>query len=133
MRIFAVAVCFLLGILAASAQTGDELSQQCHSNRAFVLGFVEGVLDKAALDSDVLFHFVFDTYDVHKSADRIEKDNQALVRSFFAIDGYCPQKETTSEQKAEVFCKYLLDNAEQRAKNAAELLGSALKASWPCK
>jgi hypothetical protein len=133
MKTFAVAVYFLLGVLGARAQSGNELSQQCLTNsKVLVFGYVEGVLDNAVADSEVLFHFYFDTYDVLKTADRIERDNQALVRSFLAVDGYCVPKEATLEQKADVFCKYLLDNRDQRTKNAAELLGSALKTAWPC-
>jgi hypothetical protein len=124
----------LLGILGARAQSGNELSQQClTNNKVLVFGYVEGVLDKAVVDSEVLLHFYFDTYDKLKTADRIERDNQVLVRSFLAVDGYCVPKEATFEQKADVFCKYLLDNPDQRTKNAAELLGSALKTAWPCK
>jgi hypothetical protein len=94
MKTFAVAVYLLLGVLGARAQSGNELSQQCRTNnKVLVFGYVEGVLDKAAVDSEVLFHFYFDTYDVLKTADRIERDNQALVRSFLAVDGYCVPKE----------------------------------------
>ena len=134
MKTFAVAAYLLLGVLGARAQSGNELSQQCLTNdKVLVFGYVEGVLDKAVVDSEVLFHFYFDTYEVRKPAERIETDNQALVRSFLAVDGYCVPKEVTFEQKADVFCKYLLDNPDQRTKNAAELLGSALKTAWPCK
>ena len=134
MKTFAVAAYLLLGVLGARAQSGNELSQQCLTNdKVLVFGYVEGVLDKAVVDSEVLFHFYFDTYDVLKTAERIERDNQALVRSFLAVDGYCVPKEASFEQKTDVFCKYLLDNPDQRTKNAADLLGSALKTAWPCK
>ena len=133
MKNLAVAMYLLLGVLSASAQSGNELNQQClKNNKVLVFGYVEGVLDKAVVDSDVLFHFVFDTYDLHKTADRIAKDYQAIIRSFLAIDGYCVPKEATFEQKADVFCKYLLENPDQHTKNAAELLGAALKTAWPC-
>jgi hypothetical protein len=126
MRVFAVSVIFLLSIFGASAQSGNELSQQCQTNKLLIAGYVAGALDKAAVDSDVLIQFFLDTYDVRKTAERIEKDNRTLVASSFAIDGYCVPKETTVEQKAGVFCKYLLDNPSQRSKNAAALLVSAV-------
>jgi hypothetical protein len=122
MKTFAVAMHLLLGVLGARAQSGNELSQQCLTNKVLVFGYVEGVLDKAVVDSEVLFHFYFDTYDVLKTTDRIERDNQALVRSFLAVDSYRVPKEATFEQKADVFCRYLLDNPDHRTKNAAELL-----------
>jgi Rap1a immunity proteins len=133
MKTFSVAIFLLLTGFGAKAQNESELSQQCLTNsKASIVGYVEGVLDKAHVDSEVLFHFYFDTYDVHKTIDSIEKDNQALVRSFLTVDGYCLPKDVTFEQKADVFCKYLLDHPDQRSKNAAELLGSALKNAWPC-
>jgi hypothetical protein len=134
LKTFAAAAFLFLGVLDARAQSGNELSQQClTNNRSLIFGYIEGVLDKADVDTDVLFHFYFDTYDGPKTAERIEKDNQAIIRSFLAVDGYCIPKEATFEQKADVFCKYLLENPDQRAKNAAELVGSALRAAWPCK
>jgi hypothetical protein len=134
MKTFAAAAFLLLGVLGARAQSGNELSHQClTNNRGLIFGYIEGVLDKAVVDTDVLFHFYFDTYDGPKTAERIEKDNQAIIHSFLAVDGYCIPKEATFEQKADVFCRYLLDNPDQRTKNAAELLGVALKSAWPCK
>jgi len=133
MRTFAIAVIFLSGILGVSAQSGDELARQCQTNRVLIVGYVAGVLDKASVDTDVLFHFYFDTYEGGKTAERIESENRALVASSAAIDGYCIPEETTAEQKADVFCRYLLSNPDQRDKNAAELLGTAAKYAWPCK
>jgi hypothetical protein len=133
MRAFAIIVVFLSSVLGVRAQNGDELNRQCQTNRALIVGYVAGVLDKAAVDSDVLFHFYFDTYEGHKTAERIQRDNKALVASSTAIDGYCIPEGTTVEQKADVFCKYLLDNPDQRDENAAELLGAAAKDAWPCR
>jgi hypothetical protein len=74
MKTFAVAVYFLLGVLGARAQSGNELSQQCLANdKVLVFGYVEGVLDKAVVDSEVLFHFYSDTYDVLKRPQRGSK------------------------------------------------------------
>jgi Rap1a immunity proteins len=133
MRAFAIAVIFLSGILGVSAQSGDELARLCQTNRVLIVGYVAGVLDKASVDTDILFHFYFDTYEGGKTAERIESENRALVASSAAIDGYCIPEETTAEQKADVFCRYLLSYPDQRDKNAAELLGTAAKYAWPCK
>jgi hypothetical protein len=134
MKTFVAMMCLLLSVLAARAQSGNELHQQCLTNsKALVFGYIKGVLDKADVDTEVLFHFYFDTYDEPKTIERIERDNQAIIRTFFLVNGYCVPEEATVEQKADVFCKYLLNNPDQRTKNAAELLGSALRRAWPCK
>ena len=132
MKTISLAVCLLFGALDARAQTGDELSKQCQANRPLVAGYVAGVLDKAALDSDVLFHFYFDTYEIHKAANKIADDNRALAASSVAIDGYCIPEATTPEQKIDVFCQYLSNNPGQRNNDAAELVEAAAKAAWPC-
>jgi hypothetical protein len=130
-KAFAVGVALMLTLLSADAKTGDELNQQCRSNRDAILGYVAGALDKAAVDSEVLIRLYLDTYDVHKAPEQIERDNGTIVKSHMAID-YCVPKETTIEQLADVFCRYLAENPRQRNNNAPEILGTAIKAACPC-
>lgn len=122
----------MLGTFSAKALSGDELYARCIANRQLVAGYVAGALDKAAVDSDILFKFFFETYDVLKSRERIEKDNQTLVKSSLALDGYCIPEITTLEQKANVYCMYLSDHPAERNRTAAELWVTAAKGAWPC-
>jgi hypothetical protein len=132
-KTFALVVCLLLGVLEARAQTGDELSKLCQTNRPLVVGYVAGVLDKATADSDVLFHFYFDTFEVNKDAAKIANDNRVLIASSDAIDGYCIPRNATLERKVDAFCEYLSNNPDQRHNDAVKLLGEAERAEWPCK
>jgi hypothetical protein len=131
MRAVAIVAAFVFGISAAKAQNGDVLSEQCRENRTLVVGYVAGFLDKAAIDSDVLFHFYFDTYGGVKTAATIEKDNGALVVASTAINGYCIPDGTTVSEEAHVFCEYLLNNPNQRKDDAAELLSWRQKLRGP--
>jgi len=122
----------MLGTISAEALSGDELNAQCVASKQLVVGYVAGALDKAAADSDILFKFFFETYDVLKSREKIEKDNQTLVKSSLALDGYCIPETTTLEQKANVYCMYLADHPAERNTSAAELWVTAAKEAWPC-
>lgn len=122
----------MLYVSSADALNGERLVEQCLANKLMVAGYVAGASDKASVDSDILVRFYFDTYDVHKTAERIEKDNRTLTRSSLALDGYCIPEAITLEQKASVYCKYLADNPEQRNRNASELWVAAARAAWPC-
>jgi hypothetical protein len=102
-------------------------------NKQLVAGYLAGALDKAAVDSDILFKFFFETYDVQKSREKIEKDNQTLTRSSLALDGYCIPETTTLEQEVNAYCKYLADHLAERNRSAAELWGMAAKGAWPCR
>jgi Rap1a immunity proteins len=126
--------CLIISIAAASAQTysANELNQYCHSNKAFVVGYVAGVLDKAEIDSKVLIDFYLQTYDVSKTAERIEKDKKKIVESFDAIDE-CPSMETPIEQKVDALCKFIQSNSDRRQETPAKLLRLALRAESPCK
>jgi hypothetical protein len=132
LKILAVGLASMLCISSADALSGDEVSEQCLSNKQMIAGYIAGALDKAAVDSEILFRFYFDTYDVLKTADRIEKDNRTLTKSSLALDGYCIPEAITLEQKVSAYCKYLADNPTQRNRNAAELWVAAAKAAWPC-
>jgi hypothetical protein len=121
-----------LSIASANALDGEHIIEQCLANKQMITGYVAGALDKAAVDSDILVRFYFDTYDVLKTAEQIEKDNRTLTQSSLALNGYCIPKVITLEQKASVYCKYLADNPEQRNRNAAELWVTAARAAWPC-
>src|ERR1022692_4941551 len=132
LKAFAVGVALMLTLLSADAKTGSELNQQCRSNRDVILSYIAGALDKAAVDSEVLIRLYLDTYDVHKTPERIERDNRTIVKSHITID-YCVPKEITIEQLADVFCRYLAENPGQRNNSAPEILGAAIKAAWPCK
>jgi hypothetical protein len=132
LKILAVGWTSMLCIASADALSGEQLKEQCLVNKQMIAGYIAGALDKAAVDSDILFRFYFDTYDVLKTAERIEKDNRVLAKSSLALDGYCIPEAITLEQKASAYCKYLADNPAQRNRNAAELWAAAAKAAWPC-
>lgn len=132
LKILAFGLTLMLCMPSADALIGDELIEQCLANKQMIAGYVAGALDKAAVDSDILFRFYFDTHNVLKTAERIEKDNRTLTKSSLALDGYCIREEITLEQKVSVYCKYLADNPTQRNRNAAELWVAAAKAAWPC-
>jgi hypothetical protein len=132
LRILAVSLISMLCIASADALSGAELGEQCLANKQMIAGYVAGALDKAMVDSDILFRFYFDTYDVLKTAERIQKDNRTLTKSSLALDGYCIPGAITLEQKANVYCKYLADNPTERNRNAAELWVTAARAAWPC-
>jgi hypothetical protein len=132
LEILAVILASMLCTVSADALSGKELVEQCLTNKQSIVGYIAGASDKASVDSDILFRFYLDTYDVMKTAERIERDNQTLTRSSLALDGYCIPEAATPEQRANVYCKYLADNPEQRNRSGAELWVTAAKAAWPC-
>jgi hypothetical protein len=119
-------------VVSADALSGNELFEECIANKPLVVGYVAGISDKAAIDSDILFKFFFDTYDVMKTAEQIQRNNDTLVKSSLALDGYCIPEGTTPFQKANAYCRYLADNPERRSSSGAELWVSAAKAVSPC-
>jgi hypothetical protein len=132
LKMLAVGWAPMLSIASAGALNGEQLIEQCLANKLMVAGYVAGALDKASVDSDILVRFFFDTYDVHKTAERIEKDNRTLTQSSLTLDGYCIPEVITLEQKASVYCRYLADNPEQRNRNGSELWVAAARVAWPC-
>jgi hypothetical protein len=132
LKVVAVGGALMLGPFSADALSGDELYAQCNANKQLVVGYVAGALDKAAADSDILIKFYFETYDVLKSRERIEKDNQTLTKSSLALDGYCIPETTTLEQEANVYCMYLADHPAERSRSAADLWVTAAKGAWSC-
>jgi hypothetical protein len=133
LMVVGIGLALMLGVLPAEALSGVELNAQCLANKQLIVGYIAGAFDKATVDSDILFKFFFDTYDTLKSAERIERDNQTLVRSSLALDGYCIPSALTLEQKANVYCKFLADNPSERNRNGAELWVAAATAKWPCR
>ncbi len=108
LKVLAVGFASMLCIPSADALSGDEVNEQCLANKQMIAGYVAGALDKAAVDSDILFRFYFDTYDVLKTAERIEKDNRTLTKSSLALDGYCIPEAITLEQKQVFIASTLL-------------------------
>jgi len=141
MRVFAVAICFLIGIGAANAQfvTGNTFTEQCNKRLPNVYYgvamFVAGVMDKAATDERALGKYEQDTEgDPKNSTDaRVGKVIANLAIALGAIKSYCIPQGATIGQAADVFCKYLKDNPADRHKNAADLVTTALNDAWGCK
>jgi Rap1a immunity proteins len=135
MKMFVVAL-FATNIFTtaqAGFYTGNDIARQCLSNKPFVSGYVSGAVDKGIIDAPALYEFYIETFDSKNNEEKNEKINKSLGEASVAIEGYCIPKGATVGQTGDVFCKYLEENPAQRQKNAAELLGSALKAAWPCK
>ena len=130
-----VFIVFLMNASLASAQRfgGYEINQSCQTNSPLVSGYVAGAMDKAALDSDILYRFYFVIYDQHHTLAKVQTDGEALGEASRALDGYCVPSTVTVPQIAEEFCKFLGENHFPSEKSAAELLGLSLKAAWPCK
>lgn len=132
-KAFGVAVVLMLNAAAADAEfySGYELSQYCQTNKALVFGYIAGAMDKATIDSDILYRFYFSIYDPLKMPEKIQMDGRTLGEASLAIDGYCVPATVTIPEIADEFCKYLGESRSH--KSAAEILGFSLKAAWPCK
>jgi hypothetical protein len=133
MKTLKVLSCLILSIAPASAQTysASQLNQYCLSNKALVIGYVAGILDKAEIDSRVLIDFYLQTYDVSKTKERIEKDKRKIIESFDAVD-VCHSMETSIEHEVELLCKFVEGNPDRLQEAPAELLRLALRAESTC-
>lgn len=135
MRVFAIAAFMVSSLAAAQAgfYSGNDMMEQCLTNKPFISGYVSGVLDKGIIDAPALYEFYVETFNSKNSEETNAKINKSLGEASVAMEGHCIPKGATVGQTRDIFCKFLQDNPAQRQKNAAELLGMALKAAWPCK
>jgi hypothetical protein len=117
------------GNVNAAAISGNEIYEYCRTDRGFLNGFVSGVNDKSILDEQVLSGLYLHML----PKDRPPESDMLTLHYFLGqMSGYCTPEGATLNQAADIFCKYLQDTPAERQRKAADLLVTALKATWPC-
>jgi hypothetical protein len=129
----------LLGILVAGSLLcssahaeffqGNNIYKYCTSDRAIVVKYAAGAIDKSTKDFASIGLFWSHLF---KAVEQ-EKLDSAMQEAKGAVRGYCEPNGVNLAQAADVFCKYLKDNPADRHKAASELLDIALSEAWPCK
>jgi Rap1a immunity proteins len=110
----------------ASAQTfsAAELSSFCSSDRAIIVGYVAGVVDK----SDIDYGPVRDLFDVTMPNDMKPK----TITAANAVKNHCRPKDATIGRVVDMLCKSITDHPNKGAMSGAALLDAAMNLAWPC-
>lgn len=107
---------------------GNELYKDCAKDRAFIVSYVAGVIDKQEVD-------VLAALNLRMAASSLKgAENEWFIRSFNHISiGSCVPENVTLKQLGDVVCKWLGANPDARHDSAAVLIGRAFSSSWQCK
>ena len=125
MKFFILAAVLLFDQCAkAQTLTLSELSRFCSSDRAIIVGYVAGVIDK----SDVDYGPVRDLFDLTMPHDMKPKTLAAVS----AVRDHCPPNDATIGKAVDMLCKAIADHHTQEELSGAGLLDKAMNAAWPC-